>query len=76
MSGSSKGVTVKELVSFFPYFQVWQSYVDMEHKYLLFDGAGSCQGSRTQMDSKYKDTPFYVPIWIVPQFACLKSLSW
>ena len=29
MSGSSKGVTVKVLISFFSYFQVWQSYVDM-----------------------------------------------
>ena len=50
MSGSCKGVTVKELMSFFSYFQVW-------HKYLLFDGAGSGQGSKTQMDSKRLQTP-------------------
>ena len=29
MSGSSKDVTVTELMSFFSYFQVWQSYADM-----------------------------------------------
>ena len=55
MSGSSKGVTGKELMSFFLHFKALQLRIShmlmWRHKY-LFDGAGNGQSSRTQADSK------------------------
>ena len=71
ISGSSKGVTVKELMSFFSYFQVCWSYVDMATQIPIIRRRWHGQGSRTQMDSN-----FNIVVWLVHQFACLESLSW
>ena len=55
MSGS-KGVTVKELMSFLSYSRFDSHMLIWPHKYLLFDGAGSGQGSRIQFNG-LEETP-------------------
>ena len=69
ISGSSKGVTVNSCHSFC-ISRVAGHMLIWPYKYLLFDGSGSGQGSRTQMDSNS-----HIIICLVHQFACLESLS-
>ena len=50
------GVTVKELMSSFRVSRFDSRMLIWPHKYLLFDGAGSGQGSRIQF-SELEETP-------------------
>ena len=60
MSGSSKGVTVKELASFFSCFQVWESYVDMTIQIPIF--RWSWQWLRLKNSNGIKETRLQTPI--------------